>query len=200
MKTDLQLATQATALKAEAAILLHEQGLLALLQRCGPVRAHGSFLLDLMTWRDLDLAMQLPHAHDVVTFFATGQQVAQQFTILKMSFSNQHLRPDVPFDHGLYWGIRLLHQRQEWKIDLWGYGPAEYQVHLTEFEALQRSLAAVDRRLILRIKDDACRLPSYRHTLTSVQIYEAVAQAGVQTVDDFYQWHAHQQQQTEHTP
>ena len=172
----------------------------SLLQTYGPARVNGSFVLNLMTWRDLDLAVQLPHAHDVLTFFSLGQHIARRFPILKMSFSNQYLRPDTPFDHGLYWGIRLLHQQEVWKVDLWGYGPDEYPSHLAEFETLQRSLAMANRRLILRIKNDACRLPSYRQALTSMQIYEAVTNAGVQTVDEFYAWHAYRQYLTENNP
>jgi hypothetical protein len=42
-------------IKNEADVILHEKGLLALLRSFGRPHVSGSYALDLMTWRDLDI-------------------------------------------------------------------------------------------------------------------------------------------------
>lgn len=185
---DEQLQDQATMLHAEADALLFQRGLLHVLQSFGPAHIGGSYALDLLTWRDLDLRVRLTHDHDTATFFQLGARLVQHFTAHKASFSNQFIRPDVPFDHGLYWGIRLEHHQSVWKLDVWGYGPQHYQTHIEQDRQLQTMLATADRGAILRIKDELCRNPRYRYDVTSMQIYQAVARDGVTTVDEFWTW------------
>lgn len=188
MKTDQQLRQQAAMLHAEADALLHQDGLLDVVRSFGLAHVAGSYGLDLMTWRDLDLRVQLPLDHDTNTFFQLGAQLAQQFVIHKATFSNQFIRADVPFDHGLYWGIRLEYQQQLWKIDLWGYGPQHYQAHVEQDVQLQAVLATADHVAILRIKDVLCQDERYRYDVTSMHIYQAVTTAGITTVDEFWWW------------
>jgi hypothetical protein len=105
-----------------------------------------------------------------------------------MSFSNMFFRTDTPFDHGLYWGIRLLFAGQEWKVDLWGYGEWAFHEHQQEFESLKRRLEGADRLAILRIKDAVCRRPTYRFDVSSMDVYTAVADQHVQSVEQFDVW------------
>lgn len=188
VKTDQQLSQQAALLRSEASKLLHEDGLLDLLEAYGKACVIGSFTLDLMTWPDIDLSVQLPHERDISTFFTIGHEIATRFQVVKMSFSNQFIRADVPFDRGLYWGIRLLYGERTWKVDLWGYGKQDYQANLAAFERLKQRLSNADRNAILRIKDVCCQQDNYRVDVQSVEIYEAVSDVGIQTVDDFLSW------------
>lgn len=187
-RTDEQLLEQATALRCEADDLLHQEGLLALLQSYGPAGVIGSYALDLMTWPDLDLNVRLRHELDVPTFFAIGSRIVTTFQVAKMSYSNQSVRTDVPFDRGLFWGIRLLHRGQIWKLDLWGYGEEDYRASGERFERLRKRLEQADRLAILRIKDVMCREANYRTEVSSIQIYEAVLKEGVETVEGFRSW------------
>jgi hypothetical protein len=182
------LLAQAAALRADADRLLHDEGMLAAVAAVGPAFVIGSYALDLMTWPDVDVSLQLPHDRDVAAFFDVGRAIAARFVAIRMSFSNQFIRPDQPFDHGLYWGIRLLRGGREWKVDLWGYGPAAYRAHLAEFEALRARLAGADRTAILRVKDAVCRRPAYRRDVTSMDVYAAVAEHGVRSVAEFDAW------------
>jgi len=187
-KTDEQLLEQAAALRGEADDLLHQEGLLALLQSYGPAAVIGSYTLDLMTWPDLDLSVRLPDALDVSTFFAIGNRIVTTFHVAKMSYSNHFVRTDVPFDRGLFWGIRLLYRGRTWKLDLWGYGEEGYRASGERFERLRKRLEQADRMAILRIKDVMCREENYRLEVSSLQIYEAVLEDGVKTVEGFRSW------------
>lgn len=193
-KTDEELLEQAAALRGEAGSLLHQEGLLALLRSYGPAGVIGSYALDLMTWPDLDLSVRLPHELDVPTFFAIGSRIVTTFQVAKMSYSNHFVRTDVPFDRGLFWGIRLLYRGRTWKLDLWGYGEEDYRASGERFERLRRRLEQADRMAILRIKDVMCREENYRREVSSLQIYEAVLEDRVETVEGFRGWLARQAQ------
>ena len=179
---------QAHCLRTEAHRLLYEEGLFPLVSTAGPAVVVGSYAFDLMTWPDLDIDVHLPHEKDIAAFFDLGGRIATGFQVMKLTFSNQFIRPDVPFDHGLYAGIRLLLGDREWKIDLWGYGEVAFRSHMKAFEELQSRLEAADRLTILRIKDDVCRRPGYRFEVSSVDVYEAVANNHVRTVAEFDEW------------
>ncbi len=183
-KTGEELVERAYALREETHRLLYEEGLLGLLESYGPARVTGSFVLDLMARRDVDLEVRLPDGKDIGTFFEIGNRIATNFRVLKMSYSNWFLRDDLPVHPGLYWGIRLLHCDRTWKVDLWGFGKEDYEAYLNAFEELKRSLAGADRMAILRIKDAMGEEENY----TSLQIYEAVRRDDIKTAEEFRKW------------
>ncbi len=179
---------QAYVLRMGAHRLLYDEGLLDLISSVGPTCVIGSFTLDLMTWPDIDISFEIPHEKDISTFFNLGGEIIKRFNIAKMTYSNQFIRTDVPFDHGLYWGIRLLHESRTWKIDLWGYGSEAYQRHMKDFDHLRNQPQNADRIAILRIKNEVCHRPEYRGKITSFGIYEAVSKHNIKTVEEFDEW------------
>lgn len=188
MVTDTQLLEQAAALHEEANRLLIAEGLLPIITTAGPARVYGSFELDLMTWRDIDINLQLANPHDVATMFTVGQSIATRFEANRMFYSNHFIRNDQSFDHGLYWGMRLRYAGALWKVDLWAYGEEAYRAHMQSFDELQQQLATADRIAILRIKDAFCRRSEYRDTVCSMDIYRAVMEHNISTVEGFEAW------------
>ena len=93
-------------LRAEADQLLDEKGLRALLLEYGTVHVSGSYSLQLMVWRDLDIYLEAPSLA-VAEFFDLGKCIAQRLVPVRMSFiDNRSGRlDDVP--SGLYWGVHL---------------------------------------------------------------------------------------------
>lgn len=187
--TDHELIQQAGQLRLGAEELLYTEGLFNLLQDTGNVYVMGSVVLDLMTWPDIDIDVQLADAQDVRTFFQLGCRIATVFSVPKMSFSNIAFRPEVPFPDGLYWNIRLDGPSYIWKIDLWGYEQAVYQKSVDEFEALRERLQTADRLTILRIKQALCRQDGYGKTVTSMDIYQSVLHENVTSVEEFDIWY-----------
>lgn len=174
-------------LRDEATELLQECGLLSLISSHGRTRVVGSYDLDLMTWRDIDISLRLPVERDVATFFSIGDAMANRFETIRASYSNMLLRKDQVFESGLYWGIRLLHRGQTWKVDLWGFSEKEYAEKMAAYEKLRQTVDSADRLAVLRIKDVVCRWEQYRHGVYSTYIYDAVA-SGVTTVEEFRGW------------
>ena len=187
--TDIEILKHATQLRNEATNLLKSEGLLTLLQNYGDTQVIGSYTLDTMTWRDIDISIKLPHDRDVMFFFEIGESIARTFQVTKMSFSNFFIRDFPKFNHGLYWGIQLLYAEHEWKIDLWGYGETEFDNHMSEFDKLYEQLQQADRHATLRIKYAISQRPDYRGDIyNSMHIYQAVINDKITSVDDFNLW------------
>ena len=174
-------------LRDEATELLKGCGLLSLISSHGRTRVVGSYDLDLMTWRDIDISLRLPIERDVATFFSIGDAIVNRFETIRAYYSDMLLRKGQVFEGGLYWGIRLLHREQTWKVDLWGFGEEEYAEKMVAYEKLRRTVESADRLTVLRIKDVVCRWEQYRHGIYSTHIYDAVA-GGATTVDGFRGW------------
>ena len=186
---DVDIIEHSRLLRQEADKILHAEGLLSLLRTFGPTRVIGSYTLDTMTWRDIDISMLLPQKQDVALFFDIGRKVATKFRITKMSYSNHYIRDFPGFDHGLYWGSRLLYAEREWKVDLWGYGETDYRYHMEEFDKLHNQLQHVDRTTLLRIKHAISQRPDYRgEVYNSMAVYQAVLTGKVRTLEEFSRW------------
>ncbi len=187
--TDKYILSHSCLIREEASNLLNNEGLLSLMEQYGTTRVIGSYTLDTMTWRDIDISMILPNEQDVDLFFDIGSKIANKFQITKMSFSNHYIRNFPGFDHGLYWGILLLFNEQEWKIDLWGYGETDFRTHMEEFDILHKNIQNADRTSILRIKHTISQRPDYRGDVyNSMAVYRAVISDNVTTLEEFNRW------------
>ena len=187
--TDKDILSHSCMIREEASNLLNNEGLLTLLEQYGTTRVIGSYTLDTMTWRDIDISMILPNEQDVDLFFDIGTKIAKKFQVTKMSFSNHYIRNFPGFDHGLYWGILLLFNEQEWKIDLWGYGETDFRAHMEEFDVLHENIQNADRTSILRIKHSISQRSDYRGDVyNSMAVYRAVISDNVTTLEEFNRW------------
>jgi hypothetical protein len=173
-------------LRAEADVLLHEQGLQKLLEEYAPVHVAGSYTLRLMVWRDLDVAMDAP-AITLSEFFDLGKRITMLLSPWKMFFTNNRDNSGGRYPRGLYWGIRMGDiKRGAWKIDLWAFDSDECRDKVRECEALKSRLNEENRLTILNLKSQLWDKPQYRDTITSQDIYEAVLDCDVNTLDGFF--------------
>lgn len=189
MMNDDEILRQAHLLREEATSLLHNEGLLSILTAFGKTRVIGSYTLDTMTWRDIDISMILPDEQDVGLFFEIGKRIATKFQITKMSYSNHFIRNFPGFDHGLYWGTMLRYNKQDWKIDIWGYGENDFNTHMADFDALHTNIKHADRTSLLRIKHAISQRPDYRGDVyNSMAVYKSVLTENISSVAEFDEW------------
>jgi hypothetical protein len=186
------LRQRAAALQREACALLHDAGIMEVLRAAfGHVEVVGSVALDLMTWPDVDLYSRL-EPHEGARLLAVLPTLhtrleAHGYGLIRVSFHDEYRRPDSVYGDGLYCGLRVLAPGGEpiWKVDLWGWSEAAFAANIRRHGGLASALASADRDLVLRIKDGASRRPSYKDTVTSVDVYAfALANAG-RTIEDF---------------
>lgn len=182
------LDAQDAALRAEADALLEKHAVLDVLRRYGTPHLSGSYAMQLMTWRDLDIYLAMPDV-SVPAYLDLGRDLGRALGPRKLSFTDHLNFPATEGLPGLYWGVRTDDlARGGWKIDLWGVTPAVCDERLSYCQTLAARIDRNARQSILAIKNDVCRLPAYRRTITSHQIYEAVLGGGARTVEDFWTW------------
>jgi hypothetical protein len=172
-------------LRAEASELLWGKGLHALLAGYAQVHLTGSYILKLMTWRDLDIYLVGPNL-SLLKFFELGSRIATLLDVPKMNFRNELSRRTEGLPQGLYWGVYLGNEREgAWKIDIWHVIPEQYQVLDEYCEAIARKLTDVSRLRILQIKSQCWMKPNYRRTFSSQDIYHAVLDEGIEDFSAF---------------
>jgi hypothetical protein len=179
---------QDAALRADADALLAQHGVIDILRRYGTPHLSGSYALQLMTWRDLDIYLSTSDV-SAPAFLELGRELGQALRPRKLSFTDHVNFPATEGLRGLYWGIRTDDLAcGGWKIDIWGVTEAVCAERLSYCRSLTARIDGNARQSILTIKNELCRLPAYRSTITSHQIYEAVLSGGAHTVEDFWSW------------
>ncbi len=180
-------ATRNAQLRTEAEQLL-TSGLLDVLARYGIPHVAGSYALGLMVWRDLDLYLETKQL-SLTQFFMLGGDLANLLTPIRMSFRNERIARTPGLPHGLYWGVYLGNgSHGAWKIDVWAIEPEQYQALSSHQEAIADTLTPETRRTILNIKAAIWNKPDYRRTFSSQDVYQAVLQHDVTTLDEFWNY------------
>lgn len=172
-------------IKKEADGILFEKGLLNILNSFGTPHISGSYALDLMTWRDLDIYLQVDDIHEI-DFFALGGKIRAAFNPVKMSFRNELIGKTKGLPTGLYWGIYLGNEREgAWKIDIWAVEASECQRLISSCKKIKQKLTPATELQILEIKSQCWKDPEYRRSYNSTDIYNAVLEKNIADIDGF---------------
>ncbi|MDD5529439.1 MAG: hypothetical protein PHX21_05350 [bacterium] len=177
-----------TKLVREADRLLKDFGLLKTLSKYGTPIITGSYVLKLMTWRDLDIYIQLKKFNEH-NFFELGKEIMSKLKPDRMHYRNELIMKDIEFPMGFYWGIytKILSQNT-WKIDVWAMDSHKMKVYKKQFEDLKSKVNKENRIKILTIKNHYYKHPEYRKKFVSIDIYNAVIKDNVRTIEEFSIW------------
>ncbi len=175
-------------IKEEADNILHENRLLEILGAYGKPYVSGSYALNLMTWRDLDIYLETDLISDE-RFFQLGGELCAALSPLRMNFRNERIAKADGLPDGLYWGIYLGDERQgAWKIDVWAVCPKECERLIKYCEAIREQLDEITSGAILSIKSQCWQDPEYRRTYSSAHIYETVLRGGARDLQGFWDY------------
>ena len=174
---------------SEANKILYDRGLLGILGKYGNPVPTGSYVLGLMTWRDLDIYLETNEMTEK-RFFQLGEEIALGLKPQRMHYRNEFIgkTPNLPV--GFYWGIYIisLDFPEEWKIDIWAIDANQTTKLQKELEDLKSKIAKNARPIILKIKNHFCKHPEYRRTFTSMDIYHAVIEEDIKSTKEFSKW------------
>jgi hypothetical protein len=169
--------------RQQAEAILHDLGLIEKWKRFGRPVLVGAVSFDLAVAPDIDMEIYCPelrieHGFQVLTECALNPRVTGA------QFLNALSTPDK----ALYWQLRYRNcDDVEWKVDMWS-APEDYPLPRGEdfVGPMRASLTDETRQAILALKEARAdgRLP----TFISIDLYRAVLDGGVRTVDQFQQW------------
>jgi hypothetical protein len=171
----------------EADEILYEFGLYDSLKKFGNPQVSGSYLLKLMTWRDLDIYLE-SETIDNETFFELGKEITMKLNPSKMSFRNELIGKTPHLPKGLYWGVHTKLFDQQWKIDIWAIDSEEVKQKQGGVEELKSKIDKYKRQSILELKNQLHSHPLYRKTFFSVDIYDAVLNDKIISIQQFKEW------------
>ena len=175
-----------TSIRQEAHRILTELGLEELLKGYGEPFVSGSYYLDLMTWRDLDIYIDLIEEN---RFFQLTFELAHLLKPHRINYRNEIASGREGKPPGLYSGLYANLLGEEWKIDLWGLGEDLIDSFKKESRQLKDSIHQQGREaVVLAIKERFCHHPLYRRQFFSMDIYNSVIHHGVQSVEGFSDW------------
>ncbi len=176
-------------LQNEAQAVVKELDLMRLLSHAGVVKVHGSSVLGLMTWRDIDIAVSSPRlnverAYEIMMPLLTHPRVKQ---VRYLNESGPFYPEGLPDERYFFMVLYDNGAETDWKMDIsfWlGEDVHAEPIH----DMLVEKLTPETRLAILRIKDVWWKQPSYRQEVSSVDIYDAVLLHGVCSLDEFDQY------------
>ena len=183
-----ELLRRADLLQAEAAEVIAEVDLRALLGRVGHVEHLGSSVSGLMVWRDVDFAVRCRDLTPARAWDALRPFLAQP-RLLRLNYRNEdeERSPTGRAADQRYYFVTHVESAagHEWKIDLTLWLSDAPRPHLGHLDDLRRRLTAETRLAILWIKDVWHRLPTYPEEVSGVDVYGAVLEHGVRTPQEF---------------
>ena len=179
---------QNSAIKDEADVILYEKKIMKLLSAYGVPHITGSYALDLMTWRDLDIYLQTDTMNEE-KFFRMGAELCKALSPLRMHFRNEVLAKTDKLPDGFYWGIYMGNERKgDWKIDIWAVDTGECERLITYCNEIREQLDDRYTRSILSIKSQCWQDPEYRRIYSSSDIYDAVLKNRVRDMEGFWKY------------
>lgn len=180
-----------SSIKKEADEILNGNGgLLRILEGYGKVSVSGSYFLDLMTWRDLDIYITSDDINEE-SFFALGKDISLCLKPSKMSYRNELIGRTSHLPKGYYWGCYTNINANAWKVDVWSISQEEFDEKEKAIHDLKSQLNEGQRMVILSLKNGVYSHPLYRKQFFSVDIYHAVIHDNVNNADDFKEWLLH---------
>jgi hypothetical protein len=159
-------------LQRDAATLVRELALIEMLGRAGRVVQLGSAVTGRMVWRDVDFGVDAPGL--------TAERAWETMRPLLGRCTSLHYENDGE-ERRHYFVMRIA----GWKVDvsLWFAGlPPAVEAFQAELPA---RLTPESRLAILRLKDFWHRLPHYPDVVSAWEIYDAVLNHEVRTLDEF---------------
>jgi hypothetical protein len=168
---DQELLVRQAVLQREAEKFVRELGLVKLLGRAGRVIPLGSAVTGLMVWRDLDFGVDAPGLTADAAWETTRPLLGR----------SSSLRYEHDLEEQRHYFVMRI---DAWKVDvsMWFAGaPPAVEAFQAE---LPGRLTSESRLTILRLKDVWHRSPHYPEIVSAWEIYEAVLEHGVSTLDE----------------
>jgi hypothetical protein len=189
--SDHELAARQSALHAEAAELLEELDRSEIFSDVGPVEVTGSYISNLMCWRDLDVMLLVGPEYRPQDVLSLISKVMELPGLVGFDYRDERAdRSPTGLVREERYHVPFLLKRGTgiWRLDLTLWLHDLHENNTAWHKALRDSITDDQRAAVLRIKDVWFRHPSYPDQIGGFEIYTAVIDEGVRTPEQFRVW------------
>lgn len=189
--TTEELLAEQVRLHNQADKMLKETGIADIFAKYGEISPiGGSYAYGLMVYPDLDMDIMSDQLTKNDFINLVSDLVATDFVRKVNAVNNVSFTAVLPgMPKGYYIGIEIPFEEDKWCIDLWMQTHEEAKHFDKEFDDYKAKLSALSQEqvaAVLTIKYHLIRLKKYgKHTFTSANVYDAVLNEGVLSLQDF---------------
>lgn len=167
--------------KEEANSLLRNFNLLSILQDYGEVRITGSYQLDLMLKKDIDISLVNDNI-SVEEFSDLGKKLIDKLNTPSVYYRNTRIsHADKRPENSLYWGIKT----GDWFLDIWAMSNKVFERADKYISQIKSKLNDKNRKVILLLKNEFINDGTYGKNFSSRELYDAVLNNRVETASQF---------------
>jgi hypothetical protein len=176
----MNILTRSQEIKKEADELLQKFGLLNIIGKYGDIHFTGSYKLDLMLKKDIDISL-VCDSLSVKEFTQLGKELIDILETPSAYYRNTRINPiEKRPEDALYWGINI----GEWWIDLWAMNSSVFQRSKNYIDNIASKLNGQNRLIILELKKEFLSSGKYGKNFGSRELYDAVLNYNVKTIDE----------------
>jgi len=175
-----------TKLKKEADQLLHKYSLEDLLHEFSSeenIHISGSYMLDLMVWRDLDIYIDLKDiTQDEV--YGLVKKVIETYRPVWLE-TKDSFNEETGCPKGYFLGFETKIVNDElWNVDIWITNKDYITDHFKYMKRMMDKLDHESRNIIMNLKEELMKIGVYGNEVFSVDLYDAVLFKGLKTVEE----------------
>ncbi len=176
----------AASLKKEAEHMLQHTGIERFFSRQAEIYYTGSYALDLMVYRDIDIYLASSNEsmglEVIMNIYQDLIRLPDVFSAKVTKF--MHLRYQVP--KGIYLGVRVqvADGIDFWKLDIWAISKEQIVEFQDRILKIKDRLTRQKKEIILRVKKKMCELYGKPPMGSSYYIYQAVVFNGLQKEEE----------------
>ncbi|QVK17483.1 hypothetical protein KHQ81_11570 [Mycoplasmatota bacterium] len=173
-------------LKKEANIFYNPL-LKSILNPYGKVIITGSYALDLMTWRDLDIFLEVENIKQS-DIYDISCRIFKAYKPIWFETKDTFLdESGCPKGYFIGFESKIINNKL-WNVDIWFTSNEYIENHLTYIEHLKKKITPKNKQLILMLKRLLIKEGYYGSQIFSVDIYQSVLEDQVSTLEEFKQW------------
>lgn len=171
-------------LQRQAKDVLKHLGLINLLSNYGKVKIVGSMALELMTWPDIDIDLESNDEINNKDYLEIVKDIFNYESIKKLTLIDNRSSFEKNRPKSMYIGIIYDLDDIDWKIDIRYLNSSDASAG-DSLKQIKSKLTSEKVQAILEIKTNFHSHPKYRKEFSGYDIYNAVLEEGILTIDDF---------------
>lgn len=169
-------------LKKQADEILKELNLLVILKKYGEITFVGSYALDLMVKKDIDIVVTSIMDYKNFLEFVNYLFPKKNIYGLNLQDFSKSIYPNRPY--GIYCGITYLIKPDTfWKIDVW-FMTKEENGAKKLVDWVKEKLTNENREIILKIKNEMLNT-KHGKEISGMDVYKAVLEKGIKDLNGF---------------